>query len=406
MNYNNYRNMTAAQRAAWTQAYREFVSAQLPTIRNAKQSSKELVEMMNKGLDLLTAFPFTRSFVSETRSFNSHFRVRTTFIRYCDKVTKEVQGTFGETVDLTDKSLLTPHVGRPTKDEAQARALAAERARQEREKNENTLFGKMGDIPDDNTIVEGTVSGNMTGGVGFHLDQLKWLMSDNLKEAVDTIRELRNAAAEAATTAKTLAMEKASEDRIAVYAKEAAEKTEAYERIYEQVDNEMARVYVRLKEDSTYIEEMKNKGTDPDALRTALRPYWDKVENKEVFKQQVIEDIKANDPEQAKKREAEEKKTKRKNEIIKYLTRKDKANTAKRAKGMRERYTELIALIGEEEAKPYLPLVEKAEDDAAGKTDNPDSKGDSDNSDNSEHGNSENAGNTGKDGNSSENVEQ
>ena len=393
--------MTAAQRTAWTQAYREFVSAQLPTIRNAKQSSKELVEMMNKGLDLLTAFPFTRSFVSETRSFNSHFRVRTTFIRYCDKVTKEVQGTFGETVDLTDKSLLTPHVGRPTKDEAQARALAAERARQEREKNENTLFGKMGDIPDDNTIVEGTVSGNMTGGVGFHLDQLKWLMSDNLKEAVDTIRELRNAAAEAATTAKTLSMEKASEDRIAVYAKEAAEKTEAYERIYEQVDNEMARVYVRLKEDSTYIEEMKNKGTDPDALRTALRPYWDKVENKEVFKHQVIEDIKANDPEQAKKREAEEKKTKRKNEIIKYLTRKDKANTAKRAKGMRERYTELIALIGEEEAKPYLPLVEKAEDDAAGKTDNPDSKGDSDNSDNSESGNSEFTGNAGK---SEENV--
>ena len=391
--------MTAAQRAAWTQAYREFVSAQLPTIRNAKQSSKELVEMMNKGLDLLTAFPFTRSFVSETRSFNSHFRVRTTFIRYCDKVTKEVQGTFGETVDLTDKSLLTPHVGRPTKDEAQARALAAERARQEREKNENTLFGKMGDIPDDNTIVEGTVSGNMTGGVGFHLDQLKWLMSDNLKEAVDTIRELRNAAAEAATTAKTLAMEKASEDRIAVYAKEAAEKTEAYERIYEQVDNEMARVYVRLKEDTTYIEEMKNKGTDPDALRTALRPYWDRVENKEVFKQQVIEDIKANDPEQAKKREAEEKKTKRKNEIIKYLTRKDKANTAKRAKGMRERYIELIALIGEEEAKPYLPLVEKAEEDAAGKTDNPDNNGDSDNSDNSESGNS---GNT---GNSEENVE-
>ena len=391
--------MTAAQRAAWTQAYREFVSAQLPTIRNAKQSSKELVEMMNKGLDLLTAFPFTRSFVSETRSFNSHFRVRTTFIRYCDKVTKEVQGTFGETVDLTDKSLLTPHVGRPTKDEAQARALAAERARQDREKNENTLFGKMGDIPDDNTIVGGTVSGNMTGGVGFHLDQLKWLMSDNLKEAVDTIRELRNAAAEAATTAKTLAMEKASEDRIAVYAKEAAEKTEAYERIYEQVDNEMARVYVRLKEDTTYIEEMKNKGTDPDALRTALRPYWDKVENKEVFKQQVIEDIKANDPEQAKKREAEEKKTKRKNEIIKYLTRKDKANTAKRAKGMRERYTELIALIGEEEAKPYLPLVEKAEEDAAGKTDNPDNNGDSDNSDNSESGNS---GNT---GNSEENVE-
>lgn len=394
--------MTAAQRAAWTQAYREFVSAQLPTIRNAKQSSKELVEMMNKGLDLLTAFPFTRSFVSETRSFNSHFRVRTTFIRYCEKVTKEVQGTFGETVDLTDKSLLTPHVGRPTKDEAQARALAAERARQEREKNENTLFGKMGDIPDDNTIVEGTVSGNMTGGVGFHLDQLKWLMSDNLKEAVDTIRELRNAAAEAATTAKTLAMEKASEDRIAVYAKEAAEKTEAYERIYEQVDNEMATVYVRLKEDSTYIEEMKNKGTDPDALRTALRPYWDKVENKEVFKQQVIEDIKANDPEQAKKREAEEKKTKRKNEIIKYLTRKDKANTAKRAKGMRERYTELIALIGEEEAKPYLPLVEKAEEDAAGKTDNLDSNGDSDNSDNSEHGNSGITENAGK---SEENVE-
>ena len=383
MTYNNYRNMNEQERSAWTQAYRKFVSEDLPTIRDAKVSTTEMVEKMKKGLDLLTAFPFTRSFVSETRSFNSYFRVRNTFVRYCDKVTKDVQSTFGSTVDLTDEKLLTPHVGRPTKDEAAARALAAERERKEKEENENTLFGKMseipdgknevagtvsgnkmGDIPDDNTIVEGTVSGNMTGGVGFHLDQLKWLMSDNLKEAVDTIRTLRNEAAEASTMAKSLAIQKAPEEQIAVYAKTAAEKTEAYERIYERVDDEMATVYVRLKEDTTYIAKMKEHNTDPDALRTALRPYWDRVENKELYKQQVIENIKANDPEQAKIREAEEKKAKRKNEIIKYLTRKDKVNTAKRAKTMRERYNELLALIGDE-AKDYLPLIEKAEEDAS-----------------------------------------
>ena len=364
MTYNNYRNMNEQERSAWTQAYRKFVSEDLPTIRDAKVSTTEMVEKMKKGLDLLTAFPFTRSFVSETRSFNSYFRVRNTFVRYCDKVTKDVQSTFGSTVDLTDEKLLTPHVGRPTKDEAAARALAAERERKEKEENENTLFGKMSEIPDGKNEVAGTVSGNMTGGVGFHLDQLKWLMSDNLKEAVDTIRTLRNEAAEAATMAKSLALQKAPEEQIAVYAKTAAEKTEAYERIYERVDDEMATVYVRLKEDTTYIAKMKEHNTDPDALRTALRPYWDRVENKELYKQQVIENIKANDPEQAKIREAEEKKTKRKNEIIKYLTRKDKVNTAKRAKTMRERYNELLALIGDE-AKDYLPLIEKAEADAS-----------------------------------------
>ena len=83
--------MNEQERSAWTQAYRKFVSEDLPTIRDAKVSTTEMVEKMKKGLDLLTAFPFTRSFVSETRSFNSYFRVRNTFVRYCDKVTKDVQ---------------------------------------------------------------------------------------------------------------------------------------------------------------------------------------------------------------------------------------------------------------------------------------------------------------------------
>jgi hypothetical protein len=108
---------------------------------------------------------------------------------------------------------------------------------------------------------------------------------------------------------------------------------------------------------------MEKRNIVPADMRTLLRPYWDKVENKEVFKQQVIEQIKANDPEQAKIRAEKEAKKKKLDAILKYLQRTDRENTPKRIETMKAKYQEIVALVGEEEAKVYYPIITAAEKD-------------------------------------------
>ena len=207
------------------------------------------------------------------------------------------------------------------------------------------------------------MSGSLNGGTLLHLDQLKWLFSPELQEAVETVRDLRSRAEEAATTAKVLAEAGKPESEVEPYSQEAIKCTEAYEAIYVRVDNELAVVYVRLKEDTAFRASIEAQKVDPQQLRTTLRPYWDKVEDKDAFKAKVIEDIKANDPEQKALREAEEKKKEQVDAIVKYLMRKDKPNTSKRIETMTQRYQALVELIGEEEAKPYLAVLNAAKED-------------------------------------------
>ena len=175
----------------------------------------------------------------------------------------------------------------------------------------------------------------------LRLDEIKWLLSPALQEAVETVRDLRNqesvnAESVNATSAKLLAEQGKPESEVAVFAEQAIECKKLYENIYEHVDSELAHVYVRLKEDTTYIAKIQAAKADPQEWRTKLRVYWDKFDDqqKAIIKQQVIDDIKRNDPEQAKIREAEKKKKKEIADLIKYLTRKDKLNTPRRVKTM------------------------------------------------------------------------
>lgn len=357
--------MSKAEREAWLADYQKWYADSLPAIEKATVMVQAIREAFEKGLHLLSVFPFCRSFVTEALRFRDYGSRKKLLRRYADKATADAQNMMGTAakVDLTNPELLKSHVGRPTTEEAQARAIKMENDRKEAEAKEETLFGPKADIPTIDPAAPATVSGSLGGGALLHLDQLKWLLSPELAEAVETIRDLRNKAADASTTAKTLAMAGKSEDEVKPYSQDAIRYTEEYEAIYERVDKELAKVYVRLKEDTAYIDTMTTQKVDPSALRTILRPYWDKVEDKDGFKAKVIEEIKAADPEQAAIREAEEKKKKEVADIIKYLTRKDKPNTPTRIKTMTERYQELVALVGEEEAKTYLPVLEAAKKD-------------------------------------------
>lgn len=359
-----FSNLTPAEQQAWLEQYQAWLQ-KLPAIEKATVITSALRTDIEEGLSLMAAFSYCRSFVSESLRFKD-YKYRLKLIRkYADKVTSDVRNLTKRNIDLTDPSLLVPHVGRPTKEEQAARALQAEKERLEQEAKEETLFGTKATIPTEEPPAPATVSGSLIGDAKLHLDQLKWLLSPNLQEAVDSVHELRTKAAEAATVAKQMALDNKPEEDIKPFSEDAAKYTEAYEDIYARVDDELARVYARLKEDTTFIDSIKAKNIDPADLRTTLRPYWDKLDDagKEKVKNEVIDFIKANDPAQAAIREAEEKKRKAAADIIKYLQRKDKPNTPKRIEGMKAKFAELEKLIGEEEANTYLPILNAAIED-------------------------------------------
>lgn len=354
-----FTEMSLDERKEWLAEFQPWYAEKLPIIESGKFSHKDF----EQGLSLIAVFPFTRSFVREALRFRDYASRKRLLRNYSDKALSDAKAALAITVDLTDPALLVPHVGRPTKDEAAARALKAENDRKEAEAKEETLFGPKSEIPTIDAAAPGTVSGSLNGGTLLHLDQLKWLFSPELQEAVETVRDLRSRAEEAATTAKVLAEAGKPESEVEPYSQEAIKCTEAYEAIYVRVDNELAVVYVRLKEDTAFRASIEAQKVDPQQLRTTLRPYWDKVEDKDAFKAKVIEDIKANDPEQKALREAEEKKKEQVDAIVKYLMRKDKPNTPKRIETMTQRYQALVELIGEEEAKPYLAVLNAAKED-------------------------------------------
>jgi len=350
--------MNAEERQEWLEKFQKWVSEELPEIEAGNMD----VSSMERGFDLLLSFGFCKTMVREARAFLNYKSYVRPVRRCVNKISAEVQKQMAVSVDLTNPSLLKSHVGRPTKDEQAARALAATKERKEKEKQTQTLFGDGGSINTPEAAVPGSVIGSLNA---FHVDQLRWLMSDSLKAEADTIRDLRSQAAEAATRAKQMAEDGCSEDAVAEFAQAAATYTEQYERIYNDIDREMAYMYVRLKEDAAAIDFVKSQGVDPSELRTQLRPYWDKVENKEPFKEEVITFIKDNDPAQAELREAEEEKQKKIKDCIKYIMRKDKENTPKRIEGIQKRIEELVELVGEEEAKPYYAILDEAKSNPA-----------------------------------------
>ena len=132
-------------------------------------------------------------------------------------------------------------------------------------------------------------------------------------------------------------------------------------------------VYRELLLDEDNVELVKDEDYDEflaDSYLATLNgsdepipPEDQKVENQEAFKAKVIEMIKESDPVQKEAREKAEAKKKAVDDIVKYLQRKDKDNTPKRIETMTARYNELVELIGEEEAKAYLPVLEAAKED-------------------------------------------
>lgn len=352
-----YPQMSQEQKQSFFNQLKEFCANTLPRL-DADLPRAELNTVFESGLALLESVPAARPFVRDARMVNDYKRYISGMRRFLDSALSDITADLGAAAAAPS---FTPHVGRPTREEAAARAAAAA-AEAEKKENEQTLFGRRADMgaPAPSAFISGAPE-NLP-----HLDQLAFLLSPALREDVARVRDIRAAAAEASTRAKQMAEDGRPEEEVAPLAKEAAEKTEQYENIYAQVDNELAVVYVRLKEDKTFIDGIVQQGMKPDELRTILRPYWDKIgAEQDAFKAKVIADIDANDPAQAEARAKAAAQKEVIDKLTRYITRKDKDNTDTRIKGLEERMAQLRPLISEKEAAELDAIIAECKADNA-----------------------------------------
>lgn len=202
----------------------------------------------------------------------------------------------------------------------------------------------------------------------LHLDQVKWLLSAPLQADVDNVRNMRATATAAAERAKLMAQQGGKPDEVAVYAQQAADATKQYETVYEHVDKELAKVWLRLRYDEQYQKEMKDRFKIDEngkvRLLSLLKPYHRKVtEADPAFETSVRQWIDDNNPEAVARRQAAAERKAKADAIIKYLRRTDKQPTKTRIAGMQEKLKELATLIGDEEAKAYQPFIDKTIED-------------------------------------------
>lgn len=190
-----------------------------------------------------------------------------------------------------------------------------------------------------------------------HLDEIKILLSKELQQRVETVRDLRAEASDAATRVKILAENGAKRDEIQQMAELSNAKTAEYQQIYMDVDKELAILYARLKDDKAFLKEHHKEYNVKTVLETT-KVYYQKADA--ILKASINKIINDNNPAVVKARAKEMEIKKEVAAIIKYLRRTDKPNTDKRISGMENKYERLQKLIGTEEAKPYQALIELA----------------------------------------------
>jgi hypothetical protein len=201
----------------------------------------------------------------------------------------------------------------------------------------------------------------------LRLSDLAWLCSDELRQRIPTVQGLRVTAESASERAKTMADLGQPAEAIAPYAQQAKDAVEGYQAIYQAVDEELAILHKRLYLDAPFLENFKRrfKGVDIEKVLHITRPYYEKVKKDDpAIDARVKLAIETDNPEYAARMKAEEAKKEEVADILRYLKRKDKDASDTRLKTAKEvKFPRLVELIGEAEAKDYLPLIAYIEEE-------------------------------------------
>lgn len=101
--------MSREEQMEWAKDFSQWFSVDFPKIQHVKVQTLSMCVTVEHGLNLLSAFPYCRSFVSESLTVRDYHRRLTTILKYATKVSAEVRNLLNTEVDLNSPKLLTPH---------------------------------------------------------------------------------------------------------------------------------------------------------------------------------------------------------------------------------------------------------------------------------------------------------
>lgn len=337
---------------------------------NTRMLTAEQKEAFEQGLTLLESVPSAQAFVRDSHRFRDyHRRVRQLI-------------TSLQIIPIPATTEAKRHVGRPTKEEQeryneQQKQKALDEARQ-------SLFPEIKPNVAVQPLTYGGIVANPNGesiaATMPNLAQIRPFLSPALQQRVNTVRDLRNEMASKAEQAKTMAEanEKSkqqnkgtlyTEAEIALLATRATEiESQILPDIYMAVDREMGEVYLRLNQrngDPEYIAYVeKTFSLSPQELRTQLKPFYEKAQERDPrFAASIAEKIAADRPEVKAERDKAAKHKAEADAIIKYIIRKDKPSTKARVKGLKERIDRLrqeyADILTEDELTGYEAILTK-----------------------------------------------
>lgn len=378
-----FRVMMPEERLEWIQRFAEWRDREYAVLCGVGEYwSSEHIAMMERGLDLLMAWPFARDFVEKTLMFRDYARRMARLQFYMELISKELSAL---SMPLDAVPSAPRRRGRPTKEEsaqmereraereereAVAKVIAGERKvavsatvtqgslfSEESESSENSKPTANGQQPTASlpaTPMAAAVAMAAGDGTRLHLDQLAWLMSDGLRARVATVASLRSTAAAESNQAKALAERGVAQALIEPHSLAAVDASRAVRAIYDDVDSELANIYAVLSVEGDHLAAWEQRctaqGITIAQLQSVVKPYWEKVGCPSA--QKVVS------PAQEENRHERAAKIHR---IRWYFMRKDRKLTAKRVETMREYIKELRDMgVGTEEYEVILKASEEA----------------------------------------------
>ena len=335
-------SMTHEEKLSYIATLRNYLNDSIPQMQ-----SQFSTEVFKQGLELISAYSRTSSFLEEREIFHDYRAQVPSLVRWVETIIRESEQYVQLHAPQPDP-FLTPHVGRPTTEEKKAR----EQARAKQQEKMEKIAPKVIEAPEPTTVLDVVaLSGTLPT-----LRQIAWLMPEGIATRIDSLRDDRTAFADYSEQAKRLAAE-GKEKEASDAAHEAQSLLLKIKALYSDVDYELAVVHIRLKDDPNYRKEHEDKWKKIDEIISFTKPYYAKVsEETPTFVGEMQRIIAENSPEAIAERERKAEEKREADAIIKYLMRTDKPNTLKRIATMQERVKRLRELIGEE-AAPYEQKV-------------------------------------------------
>ena len=335
-------SMTHEEKLSYIATLRNYLNDSIPQMQ-----SQFSTEVFKQGLELISAYSRTSSFLEEREIFHDYRAQVPSLVRWVETIIRESEQYVQLHAPQPDP-FLTPHVGRPTTEEKKAR----EQARAKQQEKMEKIAPKVIEAPEPTTVLDVVaLSGTLPT-----LRQIAWLMPEGIATRIDSLRDDRTAFADYSEQAKRFAAE-GKEKEASDAAHEAQSLLLKIKALYSDVDYELAVIHIRLKDDPNYRKEHEDKWKKIDEIISFTKPYYQKVsEDTPTFVGEMQRIIAENSPEAIAERERKAEEKREADAIIKYLMRTDKPNTLKRIATMQERVKRLRELIGEE-AAPYEQKV-------------------------------------------------